>query len=361
MAVSNPHYRNIGLNISDANSAAPAPGRVSVTPNVRAMTRQEFMGILETDIAKNIFSKDDVAAATKSFSDEQKAALLHFNGITKESDTESANDMMHLFAAFHSKDAGALAIYLDKGVSTGVRLDYGLPLYSERNRSGEDIYVCAVKAMLGGGAALDIDIEDKGLQGYVQNSFKIRDMLKNAPNKAPVQPTPGAIEYILDNSATYRDSNNNPVIVFIPGVIDVDQLPVEDLIEKTLNNGANVNDIGFFDVPGIVWSVIQADVEAVKAFLKHGADINLAKPDSFGNKSVTTWATVTLAAASDDSLYATRMAEIFGRLASQDNFLTTTNNLNKTPLEYLPEEYNYLKNNLSGTTALSMENALLKY
>lgn len=314
-------------------TAAQEPGK-SVNA---AMTREKFLAILDTYVAKNIFSQPEINKATASFTSEQKAALLHFNGITANSNADSAKDMMHLFAAFHNKNAEDVATYLNRGVSTGVRLDYGLPLYSENNRSGEDIYVCAVKVMLGGSVSKDLDIADKGTQGYVQNSFEIRNLLKNAPNKEPIQPTPGAIEYILQNSTTYRDSNNNPVIVFIPGVIDVKNTPVTSLIEQALLNGANVNDIGFFDVPGVVWSIIQGDTEAVNLFLNCGADVHLAKADSFGNKSVIPWATATLNAAVDDPVYVARMLTILNQVCAIDKARHNDNNFNNNkPLHYLP-------------------------
>lgn len=301
-----------------------------------AMTREKFLAILDTYIANDIFSQPEIKRATASFTAEQKAALLHFNGITADSNIESSKNMMHLFAAFHHKNAEDVAMFLSRGVSTGVRLDYGLPLYSENNRSGEDIYVCAVKVMLGGSASKDLDIADKDTQGYVQNSFEIRNLLKNASNKEPIQPTPGAIEFILENSATYRDSNNNPVIVFIPGVIDVEDTPVTSLIEQALLKGANVNDIGFFDVPGIVWSIIQGDTEAVSLFLNRGADVCLDKADSFGNKSVIPWATATLNAAVDDPVYVTRMLEILNQVCAVYKARHSNNNFNKAPLHYLP-------------------------
>ncbi len=133
------------------------------------MTKETFLEILDTDIAKHIFSQPKIIKALTSFTPEQKVALLHFNGITANSEIKASNDMVHLFAAFHEKNAEDVAEYLTKGVSTGVRLDYGLPLYSEAYSSGEDIYVCAVKVMLGGRASKDLEIEDKGIQEYVKN------------------------------------------------------------------------------------------------------------------------------------------------------------------------------------------------
>ncbi len=340
-------------NSSEPISTQQATTAMAIRP---AMSKEEFLSIMDAPIAKQIFAEPDIAKAVTSFSAEQKAALLHFNGISASSDVEASKNLLHLFAAFHAKDEQQLALYLDKGVSTGVRLDYGLPLYSKANGSGEDIYVCSVKVMLGGHASQDLDIDDKGLQGYVQNSFRIRDLLRNAPNKQPIQPTPGALEYVLSNASAYRDSNNNPVIVFIPGVIDVEGAPVSRLIEQALLNGANVNDVGFFDVPGIVWSAIQADTNAVNLFLSRGAKVNFDKPDSFGNHSVTTWAATTLKAAGDDIAYSARMLSILEVLCAADESLNVPNSLGKQPLDYLPAEFNAAKEHLlAKRTALSTQ------
>ncbi|HTM62975.1 MAG TPA: hypothetical protein VL360_00570 [Gammaproteobacteria bacterium] len=288
--------------------------------------RSDFLTILDSDIAKQLFADSEISEYIKEWSVDNEAALLHANNINADTNAHDALLMLQLVAAFARKDLARVE-YLTKheNVTTGVRLDYFLPLYDERNGSGEDIFVTSVKALLNGDVKNDIhlqsnrmlhkvgqsvgqpyaDEELRGIEGYVNNSHLIRDLLQSAPNHSVVQPNSQALDYIVRNSKTYRDTNNNPVIVFIPGAISIDGYPVPELIQFAINNGADVNDVGFFGVPGIVWSIILGDIDAVAKFVQLGAKLDIE--DEMRCPHVNSWVDSTKIAAGDDYVYKYRL------------------------------------------------------
>lgn len=326
-------------------------------------TREDFIHVLQFDNVQAVLSDtsvmdtqerpvaDYIYSTLGSWSDDNKAALLHFNGITENTPTDDIRDILMTVAAFHKKDAATLQDYLAKGVSTGIRLDYGLPLYSEQYDCGEDIFVCAVKSLVAHNTDLAVPLPDDSVgviaavKEYVDNSFEIRNLLQQAPNKAVITPNLEAIDYIIAHTDSYRDSNNNPVIVFIPGVIDVPDYPVTSFIEGALRSGGNINDTGFFGVPALVWSVIMGDCDAVRLLLDHGATINPSVADYFGNHSYMAWATATLRAAEDQPTYADRMVTIIRDLSAHDQCYEAHNSpeINYTPADYIPDQFSHLK------------------
>src|SRR3990167_9180561 len=110
---------------------------------------------------------------------------------------------------------------------------------------------------------------------------------------------------MLTHPNTYRDSNENPVIVFIPGAISIEGCPVTKMVREAVRNGANIDDIGYFGVTGIVWSVILGDVSCVNQYLRLNA--RLDRIDELGNQHVLAWAAATLNAASSNTSYVRRM------------------------------------------------------
>lgn len=298
--------------------------------------RKDFIEITNSDIAKQIFSDDEISAYVKGWSEDHKAALLHANNITAHSDLDDAVLKLKLVAAFARKDLVGMEYLLNtRKVTTGVRLDYLLPLYDEGYRAGEDIFVASTKALLNGDVQKDIhmssgrmihkvgdmagkdytDDELRGVEGYVNNSHLIRALLKAAPNKSVIQPNPSAVDYIIRNAASYRDTNNNPVIVFIPGAISIIGKPVSSLIAEAVDHGANVNDVGFFGVPGMVWSIILGDVFAVRMFLQLNARLDMV--DEMRNATVLSWVTSTRIAAIDDASFSKRLSFIKHDIAAK--------------------------------------------
>lgn len=292
-------------------------------------SRNDFIEITNSEIAKQLFAEEEIAAYVKGWSDDNKAALLHANNITAQSTLADAAPKLKLVAAFARKDLTSIEYFLNhEKVSAGVRLDYFLPLYDESYRAGEDIFVASTKALLNGDVQSDIhmstgrmihkvgttagqdytDDELRGIEGYVNNSNLIRAALKAAPNKTVIQPNPLAVDYVIRNAATYRDTNNNPVIVFIPGAISIKDHDVPELIDRAIANGANINDVGFFGVPGIIWSIILADVHAVRKFLELNARLDIK--DEMHNATVLPWVASTKAAALDDAGICDRLSLI---------------------------------------------------
>jgi len=280
----------------------------------------DFLGILHSESAQEIFADSYIDEAFSAFSLENKAALLHFNGVQS---LDVPRDLLtiRLVAAFHKKDTGMLKECLEQGASAGARTDYGLPLFYANPVSGdapaltggEDVFVKSVKIMLRGtrykavhlkSGSMKHEVEpEKGafytdtelidLEGYVDNAFVVSDLLQNAPNQETIVPNPGFIEYLMKRVKDYRDSNQNPVIVFVPGIIDT-EYSVSELIDMALTHGANVNDVGFFGTPALVWSVILGDIGSVRHLLLRGARTDIV--DEMGNAHVLAWAYTTYGA-----------------------------------------------------------------
>lgn len=321
-------------------------------------SRSEFLSVMDTDIAVAIFSDKQVNEFTNQWSADNKAALLHANGVTAESALEDKLPLMQLVAAFGCKDVVKLNELVNYSrVTVGARLDYLLPLFDVNYGAGEDIFVASTKVMLGGNLDADVKLKSGNMhhmigpaisrpysqnelseiEGYVNSSFVIRNILLNAPNKSLVEPTQQAVEYMLNNAATYRDSNNNPVIVFIPGAVSIPGYTTSELITRTLGCGANIDAIGFFGVSGIVWSIILGDVEAVETFIEHGAALDLE--DEMGNKNVATWAAATCTAVSSmsrDDRYRDRTLTIFSLVEDtlKKSDMLCLNHLGNMPREY---------------------------
>lgn len=270
-----------------------------------AWSRDEFLNILETDIAQKIFTDPYIASYTKNWSQDNKAALLYANNINKEMDPIKALACISLVAAFGKKDIERIEnlIYKER-VSVGVRLDYFLPLYDIHYEAGEDIFVVTLKHILDKtlrtrniGKTMHFFAPKKGnfisaqevglLQAYVASSEKISTLLHHAPNKTMIMPNVKALEYILNNAASYQDSNGNPVIVFLPGIISVPGYEISTLIDGALLNGADINAKGWLGVTGIVWSIILGDVNAVNHFIAKHAE--LTNFDNLGNPDVNVW------------------------------------------------------------------------
>jgi hypothetical protein len=286
-----------------------------------------FIKILQSDLGQALFKTSEkegdpgdtnpLNQFTKDWTPEQKACLLHMNGvgaISKDDDgfddvLKATRNQLLAVAAFSRKDYDELKrlLYVEN-VSTGVRLDYGLPLHSETYHAGEDVFVCALKLALGGPVDGELVLEEGSLQvsaeehysrealdahqAYVKNAFEIRELLIKAPNKTIVKPNQAAIDFLLapENLNRYRDSNENPVIVFIPGLIDTEE-HVSSLIQKALSQGAKINDTGYLGVTGLVWSAILADLKSVQVFLRQGVDLGLV--DHLGDTALD-WAKATL-------------------------------------------------------------------
>lgn len=321
-------------------------------------SREKFLSILDSNIAKKIFADGEVSAYVTLFNEDNKAALLHANGIHANSNINEALLMLQLVSAFGRKDSGRLheLLYQNK-VAAGVRLDYFLPLYMADNDAGEDIFVTSVKIMLNGEPDHNITLAEgsmvhqlgdhqgelytqnelNDLSHYVNNSFEIRKLLQHAPNKTVVQPTKEALNYILNNGLTYRDSNNNPVIVFIPGAMNIEGYSIPAMIKRLHDNSSLISDIGFFATQGIVWSIILGDVAAVNQFIACNPDFTIQ--DEMGNVNVIAWAASTYCAVQNNKDYQDRLFTIMQNLlaASQEN-LNVKNNVGKAPLDYLNDE-----------------------
>lgn len=319
-------------------------------------TRRHFLNILNTPIAKRLFSDQEIALFTESWTSDNKAALLHANGITADSSQEEAKGLLQLVAAFSGKDLERIReLVFTQGVSTGARLDYLLPLHDEYHVAGEDVFVACVKIMVSGGEKNDVHLslntlrhvvgEQAGnpynkvelarMEQYVNNAFAIRKTLMDAPNKSIIQPTLPAVNYMLTHPNTYRDSNENPVIVFIPGAISIEGCPVTKMVREAVRNGANIDDIGYFGVTGIVWSVILGDVSCVNQYLRLNA--RLDRIDELGNQHVLAWAAATLNAASSNTSYVRRMRCIIDVLLrkSTSNAMHERNHLAQSPSDYV--------------------------
>lgn len=274
-----------------------------------AWTRQDFLSILQTSIANELLADKEIHAYVCDWNEDNRAALLHANNVTAESDVKEKKSLLQLVAAFARKDLLRVTelVQVEK-VSTGARLDYLLPLHDQTYGRGEDVFVTSTKIILGGQSDRSVKLasghmthkvgpkkgtsyteyELRDLENYVNNSFAIQETLQNAPNKAIIQPNYKAVEYILQQAETYKDTNQNPVIVFIPGAISIAGFSIPDMIKTAIKHNADINDVGFFGVPGIVWSIILADEATVNTFLQLRARTDIE--DEMGNKSVSKWA-----------------------------------------------------------------------
>lgn len=315
-------------------------------------SREEFLAILNTDIAKHILKNEEVDKYAGHWTDDNKAALLHANGVTEQSDAHLALSQLQLIAAFARKDVARVRqLAHDENVSVGVRLDYLLPLFDQEKQAGEDVFVAATKVMLLGNAEQNITLangqmvhkvgsdinmpysapELAELEDYVNSAFDISKILSTAPNKATIQPNTQALDYILHHASTYRDSNQNPVIVFIPGAISIQGRDISGLIDEAILNGANVNDVGFFGVPGIVWSIILGDLTAVNTLLGHQSRVDII--DEMGNHNVAAWAAATFMAVEESNQrYRSNLLDIMQLLYKPN---CEANFSNHTPIEYL--------------------------
>lgn len=259
---------------------------------------------------------------------------MHANGITADTPFVLAQELLQLVAAFTQKNDRRIAELIAQGVSVGARLDYLLPLYDESYHCGEDIFVASTKYILGGSATESVKLaphsmkhgndpytndELKDVTNYVDNSVQIRELLASAKNKSLVIPTKAAVDYMLQHANNYRDSNNNPVIVFIPGAVALPHYSTTALIAKAIEYGANINDVGFFGVPGIVWSIIIGDIAATNYFLNHGAKLNIV--DDMGNQHVAAWAASTWLAADNNAALRTRLHELVTKLSDRASVL----------------------------------------
>jgi hypothetical protein len=152
------------------------------------------------------------------------------------------------------------------------------------------------------------DNELREIEGYINNSIEIQKVLQQAPNKTPVQPNLKALLYMVGHADSYRDSNHNPVMVFLPGAISIAYVNLSSLINSVAKSDGNVRDIGFFGVGGLVWAIILADKDVVKTYLELGAPID--QIDEMRNKSVMNWIKSTAAAMADNADYCERLNEI---------------------------------------------------
>lgn len=318
-------------------------------------SRAEFLSILDTEIAKKIFEDNEISGYVAGWKIENKAALLHANGITSTSDLDTAKGLLQLVSAFGRKDINRMHELINGNVSAGARLDYFLPLYDAKNRAGEDIFVTSVKAMLNGDEQSNISLKEKcmihkvganqgeeyseielrHMEQYINNSFDIRHLLAKAPNQETIKPTTEAIQFILRHANSYRDSNENPVIVFIPGAINIPGLTISEMIKIAVENQANINDIGLFGVPGIVWSIILGDVDSVNTFMDMNSKLDIM--DEMGNKNAIAWASATYHAVKDDPEYCSRLLLIIRKLQtkSSSDFYLFKNLSSQGPLDYL--------------------------
>lgn len=328
------------------------------TESDKCWDQQQFLAILDTEIAQQCLKEPNIADLCRNWAIEVKACLFHANGITATSDPKQSLQRLQLVAAFSRKDVDAIKNLVNLGVTVGTRLDYFLPIYDEATQAGEDIFVAATKVMLKGNRTTDVnpaefnmhhynkanaaytDKELQQLSAYVNDAFKIRQCLMNAPNKTVVQPTLAAVDYVLRHAKRYRDSNQNPVPVFIPGAININKFSATELITAAINNGGHVNEVGFFGVSGIVWSIILGDVDAVRHCLKNGAKTRLK--DEMGNHSIQAWAMATLSAIHDLPCpnvdhYHHRMLTIIQMLYQNDNADIMANSQGLKPMQYLNE------------------------
>lgn len=317
----------------------------------------DFLHILATPLAQSILSNSEVEAYVKLWRDINKAALFHANGIDENTNPEEALQKLQLVAAFSAKNLKRIQelLYIHQ-VSAGVRLDYLLPLYDVSNGGGEDMFVTSTKLMLRGQRNKNLTItpnqmqhligpaagspytsdELSDLENYVNNSFAVRDLLQNAPNQTCIQPNIAAVDYILEHADNYLDSNNNPTPVFIPGAISITGKSVPDMLEIVIEQfKGDVNAVGFFGVPGIVWSIILGDLPSVKKFHELGASFTIR--DEMGNPHVLAWAGSTLQACADNQAYQQRMQNVIAYLEQyiNDADLQTKNYFDSTPTDYL--------------------------
>jgi hypothetical protein len=333
-----------------------------------SLTREfNFLAILDTNIASTLLKDAEIASYVRDKSKDNIAALLHFNAIKQSDDPAYIQTKLlelQLVAAFARKDLDRMKeLVIDKRVSVAARLDYGLPLYDQSLSAGEDIFVAATKALLGGNQALNFKLpanamkhktgpqtdtfyspqELNEIENYVDNSFAIRELLANPDNNhAAITPDIDAVNDILARATHYRDSNNNPLIVFIPGLTSIPGINTSTLITTALLNRANVNDIGFFGVPGIVWSIILGDVDAVRTFITNKASLTIE--DEMGNNHVMFWAAATYQAVSGNEAYKKRILEVMIELGGQLALNIKPNFIGKKPDDYLDETArNYLR------------------
>lgn len=287
-------------------------------------TTEEFKAVLDTDIAIALFKDEEIAAYVRPFSPIVRAALLHANHIDSNSSYEDAKAMLQLVAAFGRKDWDRINALVDV-VKLWPRLDYMLPLHEDVFDGGEDVFVASVKAMCGGSKSKNVHLEAgdmvhkvgdhvgqpytedelRGTEDYINNSFAIRRVFASMPKKDVVQPRWEAVEYMIEHARDYRDSNDNPVIVFLPGAIDIDGHPVPEMLADAVKYGAAVNDIGFFGVSGLVWSAIIGDGESYKKLIELNAVTS--SDDEFKNQNIGAWIRSTDAARKQDPAYRARL------------------------------------------------------
>lgn len=292
-------------------------------------TKFDFLSILNSKIAKQLFASDTIQNYVKNFSLENKAALLHANSIQPDTIYQEAAKKLELVAAFARKDVRQInqLVNVDK-VSVGCRLDYMIPLYDQNYDGGEDIFVVTLKMMLGNSFRNDNGsqpilshsaiqqlinknyavVELLNLSNYIKDSIYIRELLRDAPNKSVIEPNPFALDYLIMNARNYTDSNHNPVMVFLPGIIAVSKRSLSDMILAAFKNGAEINAAGFLGVTGLIWAIILGDVNVVAQYLQLGANPNL--DDDFNNKDVRPWIECTRLATEDNELYQHRLAAI---------------------------------------------------
>lgn len=270
----------------------------------------KFNAILQTKIAQTIFTDAYIAEFVTTWRDENKAALLHANGINGDTPLNEALAIIKLVAAFGKKDTTLIHRYLyEEQLPAGCRLDYFLPLYDKNYDGGEDIFVAALNKM----------VQDTPhyvpLKNYVDSAFEIRALLKNAPNQTITKPTLWAIDAIIQSANTYRDSNQNPVMVCLPGFTSIPERSIETMIDQALQHGANINDVGLFQVPALVWAIILGDVAIVKHLLQAGASVMVS--DDFGSANVLAWLQATKTLVMDNEDYQNRLNKIYNALGNQ--------------------------------------------
>ena len=252
-----------------------------------------------------------------------------------------------LVEAFHKKsDPKTLETLVKVGAPVNYRLDYGLEVKLEAD------FVFAFYRILGGdqneeslmrGCEIVFGNHANDIFEYTRTSPQFFEILYNEQANQEIIPTnPDFIENLKANPNMIRANpeHTNGSLIIAAGLRDGKL--VKDLLKlgqdwPKENNGANVNFVGYFDVPAAVWSAILFDEDTLSILLEAGTSFNL----SVCGSNLLHWACA--AAGLDKSTERKERAfRVIQRLVSSGVSTDETNKLGKKPYDYAPDYLRHL-------------------
>ena len=192
-----------------------------------------------------------------------------------------------MLSVFATKDPEKLRELVAQGGPVHVRLDCGLSVRLEAD------FVAALKVILGGGKTTAIEVAAartafhydeaaaSALQAYTKDAFVIRELLRDGANAPAIPVHPAYLEHLLRTAVTYRDSLGNCALMAAVSLIDDPRVDVNDLLERLVAAGLDVDFRGYFGCNACSWSVILLDAERVRQLLDLGSDVTAT--DDAGN------------------------------------------------------------------------------